>query len=102
MQIQSRLPKVGTNIFTIMSAMATEHKAINLGQGFPDYPMSEELIAKVNEAMRRGNNQYAPMPGLVALRESLAEKVEFLYQAKINSETEITVTPGGTYAIYTA
>jgi methionine aminotransferase len=102
MHIQSRLPKVGTNIFTVMSALATEHKAINLGQGFPDYPMSEELIAKVNEAMRRGNNQYAPMPGLVALRESLAEKVEFLYQAKINSETEITVTPGGTYAIYTA
>lgn len=102
MHIQSRLPKVGTNIFTIMSALATEHKAINLGQGFPDYPMSEELIAKVNEAMRRGNNQYAPMPGLVALRESLAEKVEFLYQAKINPETEITITPGGTYAIYTA
>jgi len=102
MHIQSRLPKVGTNIFTIMSALATEHKAINLGQGFPDYPMSDELISKVNEAMRRGNNQYAPMPGLVALRESLAEKVEFLYQAKINPETEITITPGGTYAIYTA
>ena len=102
MHIQSRLPKVGTNIFTIMSALATEHKAINLGQGFPDYPMSDELISKVNEAMRRGNNQYAPMPGLVALRESLAEKVEFLYRAKINPETEITITPGGTYAIYTA
>ena len=102
MHIQSRLPKVGTNIFTVMSALATEHKAINLGQGFPDYPMSDELISKVNEAMRRGNNQYAPMPGLVALRESLAEKVEFLYQAKINPETEITITPGGTYAIYTA
>jgi methionine aminotransferase len=102
MQIQSRLPKIGTTIFTVMSALATEHKAINLGQGFPDYPMSEELIAKVNEAMRRGNNQYAPMPGLVALRESLAEKVEFLYQTKINPDTEITITPGGTYAIYTA
>lgn len=102
MHIQSKLPHVGTTIFTVMSALATEHKAINLGQGFPDYPMSEELIAKVNEAMRRGNNQYAPMPGLMALRESLAEKAAFLYQAKINPDTEITITPGGTYAIYTA
>jgi methionine transaminase len=102
MHIQSKLPNIGTTIFTVMSALATEHKAINLGQGFPDYPMSEELIAKVNEAMRRGNNQYAPMPGLVALRESIAEKVEFLYQTNINPDTEITITPGGTYAIYTA
>lgn len=102
MHIQSKLPHVGTTIFTVMSALATEHKAINLGQGFPDYPMSEELIAKVNEAMRRGNNQYAPMPGLMALRESLAEKAAFLYQATINPDTEITITPGGTYAIYTA
>jgi methionine transaminase len=102
MHIQSKLPNVGTTIFTVMSALATEHKAINLGQGFPDYPMSEELIAKVNEAMRRGNNQYAPMPGLVALRESIAEKVQFLYQTNINPDTEITITPGGTYAIYTA
>jgi methionine aminotransferase len=102
MQIQSRLPKIGTTIFTVMSALATEHKAINLGQGFPDYPMSEDLIAKVNEAMRRGNNQYAPMPGLMALRESLAEKVSFLYNNNINPDSEITVTPGGTYAIYTA
>lgn len=102
MHIQSRLPKVGTNVFTIMSALATEHKAINLGQGFPDYPMSEELIAKVNEAMRRGNNQYAPMPGLPALRESIAAKVADLYNNSILPDTEITITPGGTYAIYTA
>ncbi len=102
MHIQSKLPHVGTTIFTVMSALAAEHKAINLGQGFPDYPMNEELIAKVNEAMRRGNNQYAPMPGLPALRESLAEKASFLYNATINPDTEITITPGGTYAIYTA
>lgn len=102
MHIQSKLPNVGTTIFTVMSALATEHKAINLGQGFPDYPMSEELIAKVNEAMRRGNNQYAPMPGLVALRESIAEKASYLYNCSINPDTEITITPGGTYAIYTA
>lgn len=102
MHIQSKLPNIGTTIFTVMSALATEHNAINLGQGFPDYPMSEELIAKVNEAMRRGNNQYAPMPGLVALRESLAEKAAFLYKTTIKPDTEITITPGGTYAIYTA
>ncbi|XVJ67249.1 MAG: aminotransferase class I/II-fold pyridoxal phosphate-dependent enzyme [Lacibacter sp.] len=102
MHIQSKLPNVGTTIFTVMSALATEHKAINLGQGFPDYPMSEELIAKVNEAMRRGNNQYAPMPGLVALRENIAEKASYLYNCSINPDTEITITPGGTYAIYTA
>ncbi len=100
--INSKLPNIGTTIFTVMSALATEHNAINLGQGFPDYPMSEELIAKVNEAMRRGNNQYAPMPGLFALRESIAEKVQVLYNTTIAADTEITITPGGTYAIYTA
>lgn len=102
MQIKSKLPDVGTTIFTVMSALATEHKAVNLGQGFPDYPMSEELTAKVAEAMKNGHNQYAPMPGLIGLRESIAEKVEFLYQTKINPDTEITITPGGTYAIYSS
>ena len=102
MQIKSKLPNVGTTIFTVMSALATEHKAVNLGQGFPDYPMSEELTAKVAEAMKNGHNQYAPMPGLIGLRESIAEKVEFLYQTKINPDTEITITPGGTYAIYSS
>lgn len=100
--INSKLPAVGTTIFTVMSALAAEHKAINLGQGFPDFPMNDELIAKVNEAMRNGYNQYAPMPGLMALREALAEKIEFLYQTKINPDSEITITPGGTYAIYSA
>jgi methionine aminotransferase len=85
-----------------MSAMATKYNAVNLGQGFPDYPMSEELIALVNEAMKNGFNQYAPMQGHLPLREVLAEKIDFLYQTKINPETEITITPGGTYAIYTA
>ena len=101
-QINSKLPNVGTSIFTVMSALATEYKAINLGQGFPDYPMSEELTAKVYEAMKKGNNQYAPMPGLISLRESLAEKVQHLYHTTINPDTEITITPGGTYAIYSA
>ena len=100
--IQSKLPHVGTTIFTVMSALAAEHKAINLGQGFPDYPMNGELIALVNEAMQKGHNQYVHMCGLPALRERLAEKINDLYSAAINSETEITITPGGTYAIYTA
>lgn len=100
--ITSKLPHVGTTIFTVMSALATEHKAVNLGQGFPDYPMSEELTVKVYEAMKQGHNQYAPMPGLMSLRESIAEKVQQLYQTTINPDTEITITPGGTYAIYSA
>ena len=85
-----------------MSVLANEHKAINLGQGFPDYQMSEELITLVNKAMLAGNNQYVHMNGLMSLREQLAEKTEGLYTTKINPETEITITPGGTYAIYTA
>lgn len=102
MHIQSKLPEVGTTIFTVMSALATEHKAVNLGQGFPDYPMPEALIAAVNKAMQDGFNQYAPMPGWMPLRESIAAKINFLYNTTVNPDTEITITPGGTYAIYTA
>jgi len=102
LQIQSKLPNVGTTIFTVMSALATEHNAVNLGQGFPDYPMSEELIADVNEAMRQGFNQYVPMQGYMPLREVLAEKVQGLYKTIVSPDTQITITPGGTYAIYTA
>jgi methionine aminotransferase len=100
--IHSKLPDTGTTIFTVMSQLAVEHNAINLGQGFPDFMMSEELIALVNEAMLKGYNQYVHMNGLPLLREKLAAKVEKLYQAAVNPETQITVTPGGTYAIYTA
>ena len=100
--IQSKLPNIGTTIFTVMSVLAVEHNAINLGQGFPDYLMSEELIALVNKAMQKGNNQYVHMCGLPALREQVAEKIKGLYHTTINPDTEITVTPGGTYAIYTA
>ena len=96
MQIHSKLPAVGTTIFATMSALATEHKAVNLGQGFPDFPMSEELIEGVAKAMRDQYNQYAPMPGWTPLREAIAEKVNFLYGATINPDTEITITPGGT------
>jgi len=85
-----------------MSALATEHKAVNLGQGFPDYPMPEALTGLVNKAMQDGFNQYAPMPGWMPLRESIADKIKFLYNTTVNPDTEITITPGGTYAIYTA
>jgi methionine aminotransferase len=99
---QSKLPDVGTTIFTVMSALAAKYNAINLGQGFPDFPMNQELIALVNEAMKKDFNQYVPMQGYMPLRESIAEKIEFLYGSKINPDTQITITPGGTYAIYTA
>ena len=102
LQLQSKLPSVGTTIFTVMSGLANEHKAINLGQGFPDYNMSEELMSLVNQVMQKGFNQYVPMQGYMPLRESLAEKVEYLYNTKISPDTQITITPGGTYAIYTA
>jgi methionine aminotransferase len=100
--ITSKLPNVGTTIFSTMSALATQYGAVNLGQGFPDFPMSEELISLVNQAMRENYNQYAPMPGWMPLREAIAEKANFLYGANINPDTEITITPGGTYAIYSA
>jgi len=102
LHIHSKLPNVGTTIFTVMSALATEYNAVNLGQGFPDYEMSEDLISLVNEAMKKGFNQYVPMQGYMPLREALSEKIEFLYTTKVNPDTQITVTPGGTYAIYTA
>jgi len=102
LHIHSKLPDVGTTIFTVMSALATEHGAINLGQGFPDYPMSEKLVALVSDAMRKGFNQYVPMQGYLPLREAIAEKIESLYKTDIDPQTQITITPGGTYAIYTA
>lgn len=102
LSIQSKLPNVGTTIFTVMSALAVKHNAINLGQGFPDFPMDEKLTQLVNEAMNKGQNQYVHMCGLPLLRERIAEKVNEAYQSKINPETDITITPGGTYAIYTA
>ncbi len=102
MNIKSKLPNVGTTIFTTMSQLAVQHNAVNLGQGFPDFMMSEELTGLVDKAMTEGYNQYAPMPGLPLLRERLAEKVEKLYGTTINADTDITITPGGTYAIYTA
>jgi methionine aminotransferase len=85
-----------------MSGLAAQLNAVNLGQGYPDYSMSPELTALVNEAMKNDYNQYVPMQGYMPLRESLAEKIESLYGTAVNPDTQITITPGGTYAIYTA
>lgn len=100
--ISTKLPRVGTTIFSVMSKLATEHNAINLSQGFPDFECPSELVSAVNKAMKAGNNQYAPMPGIMKLREMIAEKTEELYGAKYDPDSEITVTSGATQAIYTA
>jgi methionine aminotransferase len=100
--ITSKLPQTGTTIFTVMSALAAELGAINLSQGFPDYDCSPYLIELVNDAMKNGHNQYAPMAGVMALREQLAYKTEKLYGATYNPDTEITITAGGTQAVFTA
>jgi methionine aminotransferase len=100
--MQSKLPHIGTSIFTVMSQLAQKHNAINLGQGFPDFPMSESLIQCVTEAMQSGANQYAHTNGLPLLRERLSEKMLGLYNTTIDPENEITITPGGTYAIFSA
>ncbi|WP_461790645.1 methionine aminotransferase [Pedobacter sp.] len=102
MIINSKLPTVGTTIFSVMSKMAEDHQAINLSQGFPDYPVDKKLIADIQQSMKDGFNQYAPMPGLLSLRELIADKMERFYQASYNPDTEITITAGGTQAIFTA
>ncbi|WP_374950370.1 methionine aminotransferase [Mucilaginibacter sp.] len=98
----SKLPQTGTTIFTTMSALANETGAINLSQGFPDYDCSPQLVELVNKAMQNGHNQYAPMAGVMALREQIAAKTERLYGSVYNPDTDITITAGGTQAIFTA
>lgn len=100
--IKSKLSGVGTSIFSVMSQLATENQAINLAQGFPNFMCNKELISLVNKFMNKGFNQYAPMPGLLTLREQIAIKTEKLYSAVYNPDTEVTITPGGTLAIYAA
>ena len=100
MNIQSRLPEVGTSIFSVMSKLASEHNAINLSQGFPDFPVSEVLVDLIHKNMKAGHNQYAPMPGVLGLRKVIAEVVEKTYQRTTDFETEVTVTAGGTEAIF--
>jgi methionine aminotransferase len=100
--LPSRLPQVGTTIFTVMSALATELQAVNLGQGFPDFECDPRLPALVSAAMREGLNQYPPMPGVPALREAVAAKIESLYGRRYDPGSEITITAGATQAIITA
>ena len=98
----SRLPKVGTTIFTVMSALAAEHQAINLGQGFPDFACDRKLIEEVNAAMLADRNQYPPMIGVAELRSGISKKIENLYSHHYDPDTEITITAGGTQGILTA
>lgn len=98
----SRLPQIGTTIFSVMSALAQEHGAVNLGQGFPDFDCDPRLVDAVAQAMRAGHNQYPPMPGVVALREAVATKIEALYGHRYDAGSEITITAGATQAILTA
>ncbi len=100
--LASRLPAVGTTIFTVMSALAAEVGAVNLGQGFPDFDCDPELISAVTRAMQAGHNQYPPMPGVPALRQAMAAKMQSLYGLRSDPNTEITVTAGATQAILTA
>ena len=98
----SRLPNVGTTIFTVMSALATQHQAVNLGQGFPDFDCDPKLVDGVTTAMQQGHNQYPPMPGVPALRQAIAAKIEAVYARQYSADTEITITAGATQAILTA
>lgn len=102
MKITSKLPDVGTTIFTVMSQLAMEHGAINLSQGFPDFDAHPDLIARVNHYMQKGMNQYAPMQGVVQLRHQIALKLKTMYEADIEPETQITVTAGATEALFAA
>ncbi|MBS1975737.1 MAG: aminotransferase class I/II-fold pyridoxal phosphate-dependent enzyme [Bacteroidetes bacterium] len=100
MEIISRLPETGTSIFTVMSKMAVEHGAINLSQGFPDFPVSEALIELIHQNLLAGHNQYAPMPGVPALQQVIATAVHRSYQRPTDPEKEVTVTAGGTEALF--
>jgi len=98
----SRLPHVGTTIFTVMSALAHEHQAVNLGQGFPDFHCDPRLVDAVTRAMQAGHNQYPPMAGIPALRQAVASKIEAIHARQYDASTEITITAGATQAILTA
>ncbi|VWX63260.1 methionine aminotransferase, PLP-dependent [Burkholderiales bacterium 8X] len=100
--IETKLPHVGTTIFTVMSALAAERNAVNLGQGFPDFDCDPQLLQAVTDAMAAGHNQYPPMPGVPALRQAVADKIESLYGHRYDPASEITITAGATQAIITA
>jgi methionine transaminase len=100
--LKTKLPAVGTTIFTVMSALAAEHKAVNLGQGFPDFDCDPKLVQAVNQAMTSGQNQYPPMVGVQVLRDAVSKKVKALHGKNYDANTEITITAGATQAIITA
>jgi len=102
MHVDTKLPKVGTTIFTVMSQLAMEHKAVNLGQGFPDFAVPDLLVESLDRAMRAGHNQYAPMTGIPALRQAIAHKTERVYGWRPDADSEVTVTSGATEAIFDA
>lgn len=102
MKIKSKLPNVGTTIFTIMTNLSNEHNAINLSQGFPDFDVPPKLISLVEKYMRKGFNQYAPMQGVLPLREKIAQKIKKLYNATYDIDKEITITTGATEALFAA
>ena len=101
-KLESKLPNVGTTIFSVMSALASERNAVNLGQGFPDFDCDPALIDFVTSAMKNGCNQYPPMPGIPALRTAIAAKLEVVYGHAYDPTTEITITAGATQALLTA
>src|SRR5687767_13207281 len=100
--ISSKLPQTGTSIFTVMSKLATEHGAINLSQGFPDFPVNEKLVELVTKHVKSGKNQYVPMQGIPELRQAIAKKFETCYASAYDWETEINVVSGATQGLYTA
>lgn len=101
-EVQTKLPAVGTTIFTVMSALAVEKNAVNLGQGFPDFGCDPKLLQAVTDAMAAGHNQYPPMPGILPLRQAIASKISALYGHSYDPQSEITITAGATQAIITA
>ena len=102
MKIRSKQPNLGTTIFSVMSALANETGAINLSQGFPNYPCDQKLLDLVSKYLNKGMNQYAPMPGVPVLCQRLAEKIKSLYGSEYNPATEITICPGATEALFSA
>ncbi|RYZ71571.1 MAG: aminotransferase class I/II-fold pyridoxal phosphate-dependent enzyme, partial [Lysobacteraceae bacterium] len=102
MPFETKLPKVGTTIFTVMSQLAAEHGSVNLGQGFPDFAVPQRLVEELDAAMRAGHNQYPPMTGVPALRQAIAEKAMRCYGATVDPDAEVTVTSGATEAIFNA
>ncbi|PRH81348.1 pyridoxal phosphate-dependent aminotransferase [Arenimonas caeni] len=102
MNPETKLPKVGTTIFTVMSQLALEHRAVNLGQGFPDFAVPGRLVDELARAMAEGRNQYAPMTGIPALRQAIAAKSERCYGRKVDADAEVTVTSGASEAIFDA